>query len=317
MDRHVGRRYKSSPPPPKIPPWMMALGVASTSLGIFTYYYFQDEVPYTKRKRLLATSPQWEREQGDMAYQQLLQVYKGNILPPEHRATKTVHRVGSRIANAAKKFATENKQYFGSTVTYTVVRSDQANAFVLPNNHVFVLTGLFKYVKDEDELAAVLGHEMAHNLARHAGERASGGMLTNLFARLTYLIDPSGVLYMIFVPSISLLYDLPHSRDHEIEADYIGLNLAAEACYDPRAARRVFAAMKEGNGGGRISNMTEFISTHPSYDTRIENFDEWMPNALKTFDGDGGYRCQRIRQEMMLARQQAAAAAWKRERNLK
>jgi metalloendopeptidase OMA1, mitochondrial len=306
--------YNNAPPPKRpIPSWLIAWGVGSTSLGVFTYYYFQDEVPYTKRKRLLATSPEWERQQGDISYQQLLQVYRGNILPPDHRASRTVERVGSRIAMAATKIAAANKQTFGSKVTFTVVRSDQANAFVLPNNHVFVLTGLFKYVKDEDELAAVLGHEMAHNLARHAGERASGGMLTSLFARLTYLIDPSGMLYMIFVPSVNLLYDLPHSRDHEIEADYIGLNLAAEACYDPRAAKRVFAAMKQGNGNGRLSNMTEFISTHPSYDTRLDKFDEWMPKALNTFNGDDGYRCQKIRQDMMLARQHAAAVAYRRE----
>lgn len=124
------------------------------------------------------------------------------------------------------------------------------------------MTGLFQYVRDEDDLAAVLGHEAAHNLARHAGERVSGNILISLLARFTLLLDPSGFLYSIFLPAATLLHELPHSRDHEIEADYIGLQLAAEACYDPKAAKRVFSAMKSGNE--RSLNPPEFISTHPS-----------------------------------------------------
>lgn len=215
-------------------------------------------------------SPEWERQQGDIEYRKLLQQYKNDILPPDHRASVTVQRVGSRIASAAAKTfpAEEGKSSpspshsLGAPYTYTVVRSDQANAFVLPNNHVFVLTGLFKFVRSEDDLAAVLGHEAAHNLARHAGERVSGSLLISLLARFTLLLDPSGFLYTIFLPAATLFHDLPHSRDHEIEADYIGLQLAAEACYDPRAAKRVFGAMKEGNS--TLASPPEFISTHPS-----------------------------------------------------
>lgn len=199
-----------------------------------------------------------------------------------------------------------------------------ANAFVLPNNHVFVLTGLFKVVKDEDELAAVLGHEMAHNLARHAGERLSGSLLTNILARFILILDPTGLLYSIFIPATTLLHDLPHSREHEIEADHIGLHLAAEACYDPRAAARVFSAMKhhaheeEGESWSSriVSSSTtppEFMSTHPSYDTRISNFEEWMSEALDKFNADNGMKCQRIREEMKLARQRAALEASQRE----
>jgi predicted Zn-dependent protease len=78
-------------------------------------------------------------------------MFRGNILPANHPAAVTVERVGSRIANASRNFAAQNPStsLAPAPYTYTVVRSDQANAFVLPNNHVFVLTGLFKYVKDE------------------------------------------------------------------------------------------------------------------------------------------------------------------------
>lgn len=290
---------------------------------LYTYWYFQDEAPYTHRKRVLATSPEWEREMGDQEYKKLLQKYRNDILQPDHRASITVKRVGSRIASAAKKFELEynssrsknpQQNNFGGDYTFTVVRSDMANAFVLPNNHVFLFTGLFRYVREEDELAAVLGHETAHNLARHAGERISGSLLMSILARVTLLLDPSGVLYTLFIPAAQLIHDLPHSRDHEIEADYIGLHLAADACYDPRAARRVFAKMKQdGSRSSLTVGPPEFMSTHPSYDTRLSNFDDWMPDAMAKYNADGGLKCQRIREEMKRARKIAALAASQRE----
>lgn len=324
-----GTRYRRPPSTSaRIPGYILfPVGMFGGSI-LYAYWYFQDEAPYTKRKRLLATSPEWEREQGDIQYRQLLQQYKKDILPPNHRASITVRRVGSRISDAAAKTfpssiatqsgtsrRTSKTSSLGAPYTYTVVRSEQANAFVLPNNHVFVLTGLFKYVRNEDDLAAVLGHEAAHNLARHAGERVSSSLFISLLARCTLLLDPSGFLYTLFLPTATLLHDLPHSRDHEIEADYIGLQLAAEACYDPKAAKRVFGAMKEGNS--TMSTPPEFISTHPSYDTRLSNFDKWLPEALDKYNEDGGYKCQRIRNEMKLARKHAAALASRREEKLR
>ena len=309
----------------KVPPYIL---IPISSLGIIvigTYHYFQDEMPYTKRKRLLATSLQWEKQAGDAEYKALLHKYKNDIFPPSHRASMTVHRVGNRIAKAAQSFAQEHHvQTYGSEYTYTVVRSNDANAFVLPNNHVFVLSGLFQFVQDEDSLAAVLGHEMAHNLARHAGERVSSNLWIRFMARCTLFIDPSGVLYSLFLPLSTVLYDLPHSRDHEVEADYIGLQLVAEACYDPKAARRVFQGMKDAEEGGGSSSKQgkgkkvmappEFMSSHPSYDTRLNNFDLWMPNALEVFNADAGYKCSRIRNEMKMARAHANKLANQRER---
>ena len=309
----------------KIPPYILIPIAGGTITLLYTYHYFQDEMPYTKRKRLLATSTEWEKRVGDQEYRKLLHQYKGQILPPSHRASVTIQRVGNRIATAADKFAKENNvETYGGKYTYTIVRSDMANAFVLPNNHVFVLTGLFDFVRNEDELAAILGHEIAHNLARHAGERVSGSILINLLARCTLLIDPSGVLYSLFLPAATLLHDLPHSRTHEIEADYIGLHLASEACYDPKSVRNVFKAMKDGEQGissisgtkAKTSKVTppEFMSTHPGYDTRISNLDLWMPEALEIYNADAGYKCNRIRKEMKLAREHANQLANKHER---
>lgn len=332
---------------PRIPPyiWLTAGGTLA-ALG-YTYYSGLDQVPLTKRTRWIATSPQWEQQLGHQEYAQLKKQYAKDILPSSHRATQTVQRVGARIAQASHEFAQQQQQEQQQLTntnttthskdpayTFTVVRSEMANAFVLPGNHVFVFTGLFQYMRNEDDLAAVLGHEAAHNLARHVGERISEQGLVQLLARLSLLIDPSGVVYSIFVPTVSLVRSLPHSRQHETEADEIGVYLAAKACYDPRAAPRVFAAMKADADGQKIP---EFLSTHPSHDTRIAQFDQWLPQAMRLYqeeeeeittidDANANehwnpeqqsphtrHRCAAVRQAMQHARHTAAVEAQWRE----
>jgi metalloendopeptidase OMA1, mitochondrial len=300
-----------------IPTYVWLGAFVPTAGGAYIYYKYLDEVPLTHRKRWIATSTAWERRAGDQEYQQLLKQFRGKVLPKDHRASVTVHRVGSRIAKAAEIFCQQHhmEDFFkaNSPPTFTVVRSDMANAFVLPNNHIFVMTGLFQFVHDEDDLAAVLGHEMAHNLARHVGEKVSGSVVISILARLSLLLDPSGALLTVILPASSLLRELPHSRTQESEADQIGIHLAAQACYDPRSAKRVFQAMKEASSKSNSQSPPEFLSTHPSHETRIQNFDQWMDSALKTYKEDGGERCRKIRQEMTAARQMAAQQATQRE----
>ena len=139
--------------------------------------------------------------------------------------------------------------------------------------------------------------------------------MVNMLARLSLLADPSGALLTIFLPASSLLRELPHSRTQESEADQIGIHLAALACYDPRAAKRVFQNMKDSMNktGSKSIHPPEFLSTHPNHETRIDNFDQWLPAAMSTFSSDGGERCRRIRQEMHAARKIAAQRATERE----
>jgi len=316
-----GGGFRGGKPPPNnshgdgIPSYVWATAGATATLFGVAYYSFLDEAPLTHRKRWIATSPQWERRLGDQEYQQLLRAHRGDILPESHRASVTLRRVGARIAQATDHFARQhNLTYYAYNrpYTFTVIRSDMANAFVLPGNHIFLFTGLFKYVHDEDELATILGHECAHNLLRHVGEKISGSIVVNMLARLSLLVDPSGILFTFILPAASLFRELPNSRIQEMEADQVGLLIAAEACYNPEAAKRVFFAMKEGEAGGL--RPPEFLSTHPSHDTRLQRFDEWVPNALTRFEADNGDRCRMIRYQMKLARKAAAQEAAYRER---
>lgn len=301
--------------------WIGGFGIPLVGLT-YLYVHYLDRVPLTGRQRWIATSPEWERQAGDEEYHQLLRQFRGQILPPNHRASITVERVGRRIYNAAQVFcqehgvhnqdASSSKSTISSPPTFSVVKSEMANAFVLPNNHIFVMTGLFKYARTEDELASVLGHEMAHNLARHMGEKVSGNLVVQVLARLSLLVDPSGTLMLIFLPAANLLRELPHSRTQELEADHIGMHLAAQACYDPAAAKRVFQRMKEDTLNQQ-GTPPEFLSTHPSHDSRLVLMDDWLPEARKILDRDGGETCRRIQQDIDRARQIAAMRAAERE----
>ena len=130
-------------------------------------------------------------------------------------------------------------------------------------------------------------------------------------ARLSLLIDPSGVIFTLLIPATAVFRDLPNSRQQEMEADQIGVHLAAQACFDPRAAPRVFKALKEGHDGHR--QPAEFLSTHPSHDRRIAKFDDYMPEAVKVYEGEFGDRCRDIRQAMSEARRMANLQAQARE----
>eukprot|EP00985_Skeletonema_marinoi_P012116 scaffold5796_cov98-Skeletonema_marinoi.AAC.7 len=312
LRRYASRRSNHNELPPYIK-YGFIIPMTGLAMGsVYAYYSCLDYAPYTNRKRLICTNPKWEQEMGHKQYKELLQKFKGDILPADHRASVTVQRVGSRIAAAAQSFSAQYGQTNDTTnattspYTYTVVRSPEANAFVIPGNHVFVLTGLFRYAHNEDDLASVLGHEMAHNLARHAGERVSESILMTILSRLVLILDPTGILFTLLVPAQQLLVALPHSREHEVEADKIGIVLASEACYDPRSAKIVFSRMK-GDGDKKSVSPPEFISTHPGYDTRLSYFDKWMPDALERYNKDGGNKCRAIREQMKRARKMAAS----------
>lgn len=301
-----------------IPLYIFAIPTFGLAVTAYGYYSCLEEVPFTKRKRLLGTRIEWEQKQGDLEYKRMLKQFQPKILPENHRACMTVKRVGSRLAHSARLFEQKYAQKTGpgstssssSHYTFTVVKSDMANAFVLPNNHVFLFTGLFQFVKDEDELAAIIGHEMAHNLLRHFGERVSQNFFLSIIALASLMIDPSGTLLSYFVmPTTKLIHELPHSRENEREADYIGMLLAADSCYDPRASKRVFQQLKKLGEG---KTPPEFLSTHPSYETRLDLLNEKMPEALSTFknsNSEGGFgsglNCNVVRKQMKQMRLKA------------
>ena len=243
--------------------------------------------PYTGRKQLLMMSVGQEVQMGAQAYDQVKSDPK--MRPSQDpREIEPVKRVAARIVEAAKrsKYA-EMAQQFQWEVT--VIKDDRtANAFALPGGKMAVYTGIFPMAKTEAGLAAVMGHEVVHALARHGAERMSQGQLTNTVLQVaSAAIGLSGGNPMLGQATMAALGAgaqvgvlLPFSRKHESEADYVGILLAADAGYDPRESVVLWERMGQASGGG---GQSEFLSTHPSHDTRIEQLKEWMPEAMAIY----------------------------------
>ena len=232
-----------------------------------------ETVPVTGRSQLLLVSEGEETKMGIDAYQGILKKSKVSSDP---RLNEQVTRVGQRIAAAT---ARNDYQW-----EFKVLEDTQANAFCLPGGKVAVYTGILPITRDDAGLAAVLGHEVSHAIARHGGERMSQTLVvqTSLAATQTALAgnDPLVVQSVTALlgagASVGLL--LPWSRAQESEADHLGLIYMAKAGYNPIAARDLWIRMGEASRGG--STPPAFLSTHPSAATRVTQIEAWMPEAL-------------------------------------
>ncbi len=243
--------------------------------------------PYTGRSQLLMTSVGQEMQMGAQAYDQVRSDPKVK-LSQAPREIEPVKRVAARIVEAAKrsKYA-EMAQQFQWEVS--VIKDDKtANAFALPGGKMAVYTGIFPVAKTEAGLAAVMGHEVVHALARHGAERMSQGQVTNIGLQVVgAAIGLSGGDPMLGQATMAALgvgaqvgLLLPYSRKHESEADYIGILLAADAGYDPQESVHLWERMEQLSGGG---GPAEFLSTHPGHETRIEQLKKWMPEAMAIY----------------------------------
>ena len=251
-----------------------ALMGALLAVGVVTAC---ETVPYTGRSQLQFMSPQQESQLGAQAYQQTLAKTK---LSTDAAASEMVTRVGSRIAAV-----TGHPEYQWE---YRLIQDDkQVNAFALPGGKVAVYTGMLPVTRDENGLAAVLAHEIGHVIARHGGERVSQQMLVNVGLETTMAAlsrgNPATVQAVASLlgagATVGVL--LPWSRAQESEADHLGLILMAKAGYDPHAARDLWVRMAAASkGSGRPP---EFLSTHPSEPTRIQQIEAWMPEAMRYY----------------------------------
>ena len=251
--------------------------VSFVLLGLFVWSCAT--VPYTGRRQVILVSEGQEISLGDDAYRHAL---RDSVITHNPDAERIVRKVGERIAAAANK--PEYKWEF------TVINDpEMVNAFAVPGGKVAAYTGIFGPARDEAGLAVVLGHEVAHALARHPAERMSQEMLLQLGgvglgvalgknpAMANQVLQAYGIVSGVGVA-------LPFSRSQETEADRIGLILMAKAGYDPRVAidlwQRMESVEKKDGAQGRPP---EFLSTHPGYETRLENIRSFLPEALSYY----------------------------------
>jgi len=236
-------------------------------------------VPVTGRSAL-SLLPQSQMEQ--MGAQAFADIKREEALSKDPQARERVARVGRRIAEVS----------WGATGVppekweFAAFADDQKNAFALPGGHVGVYAGILEVARTDAELATVLGHEVAHVAANHGGERMSQALLVSLGGMaLNVALDKepqrTRQLYLAaYGLGAQVGYLLPHSRQHELEADRIGLIYMARAGYDPRAAVDFWQRMEALGKGGRVP---EFLSTHPSHGRRIDRLKAFMPEALRAY----------------------------------
>ena len=238
-------------------------------------------VPETERSQLLLLSPSQEAQLGAEAFQEM----RGELDLVDSGPQKAqVERIGRDIVRVAQERLAA-RGFESLDWSYHVADNEQANAFVLPGGKVVFNTGLLDLAQSDAEVAAVMGHEVAHVIARHAGERLSQGVLirTGLNVAQAALSGQSTATRQATMAALGLGatvgVQLPFSRRHEAEADEIGLLLMAEAGYDPRSAIDFWQRMAE-KGGDRPP---EILSTHPGPQSRIEHLRELMPEALRVY----------------------------------
>jgi predicted Zn-dependent protease len=234
-----------------------------------------ETAPITGRSQLMIVPEGTEVQMGLESYQQILGKSK---LSTDAKLTEQVNRVGRRIAEATGRLDYQWE--------FKLIEDKQVNAFCLPGGKVAVYTGILPVTRDDAGLAAVLGHEVAHAVARHGGERMSQQLAVEGFtvaAAQTLLAgrDPRiiqlGTVALGAGATVGVL--LPWGRAQESEADRLGLIYMAKAGYHPSAARDLWVRMGEGSKSGQ----PEFLSTHPLPATRVAQIEGWIPDALKYY----------------------------------
>jgi len=228
-----------------------------------------ESVPITGRSQLQLVSGQQEVQMGADAYKEILAKAK---LSTDPAANALVTRVGTRIAAATGRSELPWE--------FKVIDDPKTvNAFALPGGKVAVYTGIIPVAHDEAGLAAVLGHEVSHVMARHSAERMSEQLIVQYGAAAVGGV--LGINAEITQAGAGILANsilLPWGRKQESEADHLGLIYMAKAGYDPHAARDLWVRMAEAAKGQ--SRPPEFLSTHPSEETRVKQIEGWLPEAL-------------------------------------
>ncbi len=242
-------------------------------------------VPITGRKQLNLIS---DGEMNAMSFQQYDQVIAESQLSKDAAATAMIENVGRRIQAAAEKYFADNGQssYLrGYEWEFHLIESDELNAWCMPGGKVAFYTGILPVCRDETGIAVVMGHEIAHAIAKHGSERMShqlalqmGGIALSE-ATKSKPAETQALYMSVFAVGAQYGAMLPYSRQHESEADHMGLIFMAMAGYDPQQAPAFWQRMAAGGG----AKPPEFMSTHPSDATRVRQLNERMAEALRYY----------------------------------
>ncbi|MBD81383.1 MAG: peptidase M48 [Crocinitomicaceae bacterium] len=242
-------------------------------------------VPITGRKQLKLIS---NNELLPLSFGQYKEVIEAGPLSTNQEQAEMIRRVGNKIKSAAEKYYADHhisSKLSGYQWEFNLIESEQVNAWCMPGGKVAFYTGILPICAGENGVAVVMGHEVAHALANHGNERMSQGMvaqfgMNSLGAALGENPSQTKVLFQQAVGMGTQVGMLKFSRGNESESDHIGLILMAMAGYDPSEAVEFWKRMDALSGG---KQPMEFLSTHPSHDTRVADLKALLPEAMKHY----------------------------------
>lgn len=267
----------------------MTMTVFRNRIGLVCFMLFFlfscTTVPITGRKQLSLIS---DSSMLSMSFQQYDEFLKSNKLSSNQAQTQMVERVGDRLKKAVEQYFVRNnmaQELKNYAWEFNLVENSEENAWCMPGGKVVVYTGILPIVRDDAGLAVVMGHEIAHAVAKHGNERMSQALAVQMggIALSTAIAQqPSQTqnLWMqVFGVGSQYGFMLPYSRLQENEADHLGLIFMAMAGYDPHSAIGFWERMSQKKGGG----IPEFLSTHPTDETRIQNIRRLIPDAMRYY----------------------------------
>ena len=248
-------------------------------------------VPITGRKQRLSVSDEQMLSLSASQYKEYLGSAKKST---NAQNTAMVQRVGQKLANAVitylsnNGYANEVKNYAWE---FNLVQSNSVNAFCMPGGKIVVFEGMLPVTKDEASLAIVLGHEIAHAVAKHSAEQMSKQKNQSILTSLgtSILAAKAGTEAAQLASSVAstglTFLNAHYSRDNESEADHMGLIFAAMAGYDPNTAIKFWQRMSQASSGSTAGLLQSYLSSHPSDEKRMNDIRGWLPEAMKYYQG--------------------------------
>lgn len=257
----------------------LTLLAALALAGCQTVQTTQSGLVGVDRKQSFVVSSEAMTRSAGQAYAQVLQAaQKKGQLNADPAQTERVRRIANRLIPASAAFRPDAK---GWKWAVNVIASNDVNAWCMPGGKIAVYSGLIDTLKpSDDELAAVMGHEMAHALREHSREQASQQAIQSLGVQLgAALLGVGGLGQQLTQTLLDVTFNLPHSRTDESEADRIGVELAARAGFDPRAAVRLWEKMARIGG----SRPPQWLATHPDPANRMRDLQVYSERVLPLY----------------------------------
>lgn len=264
---------------------MKTLRILLFGIFILSFSISCKKVPYTNRTQLALLPESMIVEMGLTNYNEFI---RNNKLSTDEQNVQMIKRVGQRISAAAEEFMRKNNMTAdlkNFKWEFNLVESNQVNAWCMPGGKIVFYTGILPYTMDEAGVAVVMGHEIAHAIARHGNERLSQQLMVAMggVALAVALKEKPEETRNLFLAAygagatVGIL--LPYSRKHEYEADRIGMVLMAMAGYDPQEAIKFWQRMASASK----TRVPEFLSTHPADENRIKELQKFLPEAMKYY----------------------------------